>query len=251
MSGESVEILPEAHPWSAEGSRVGVLVVHGFTGNPSSMRGLAEAFAEAGYSVELPRLPGHGTTVEDMITTGWPDWSGEAEAALSRLQQRTDVQFVAGLSMGGALTVWLATRHPELSGIICINAAVGVQEEMVAGVKAMVEAGQSVMDGLGSDIADPEVTESAYDQTPLVPMLSFFEGLSGFNNDLARISQPVLILNSPQDHVVPPADSDLLAESVSGPVERVTLERSYHVATQDYDKDLIIEKALDFVSRNS
>ena len=69
------EILPGAEPWSAEGGPTGVLVLHGFTGNPSSMRGLAEAMAAAGHSVELPRLPGHGTTVDDMLTTSWADWA--------------------------------------------------------------------------------------------------------------------------------------------------------------------------------
>ena len=57
-------LLPGAEPWSAAGGPAGALCLHGFTGNPSSMRGLAEAFAAAGFSVELPRLPGHGTTVE-------------------------------------------------------------------------------------------------------------------------------------------------------------------------------------------
>jgi carboxylesterase len=49
--------------------------------------------------------------------------------------------------------------------------------------------------------------------------------------------------------VVEPANSDLLAEGVSGPVERVTLERSFHVATVDYDKDQIDERAVDFARR--
>ena len=246
-----VEVLPGAEPWSADGGSVGVLVLHGFTGNPSSMRGLAEAFAAAGYSVEMPRLPGHGTTIEDMLGTGWPDWSEAAEAALQRLSERTEVQFVAGLSMGGSLTCWLASNHAELAGLICINPAVSPQEDMRALVQQLVESGEVAMDGIGSDIADPEVVESAYSQTPLAPLLTLFDAAGEFAADLPRVTQPLLLMNSPQDHVVPPTDSDLLAESVSGPVERVSLERSYHVATQDYDKDLIIERALDFVARHS
>ena len=246
-----VEVLPGAEPWSADGGSVGVLVLHGFTGNPSSMRGLAESFAAAGYSVEMPRLPGHGTTIENMLGTGWPDWSEAAEAALQRLSERTEVQFVAGLSMGGSLTCWLASNHPELAGLICINPAVSPQEDMRALVQQLVESGEVAMDGIGSDIADPEVVESAYSQTPLAPLLTLFDAAGEFAADLPRVTQPLLLMNSPQDHVVPPTDSDLLAESVSGPVERVSLERSYHVATQDYDKDLIIERALDFVARHS
>jgi len=56
-------------------------VLHGFTGNPQSMRGLAVALADAGLTVEMPLLPGHGTAVEDMVPTRWEHWSGAAEAA--------------------------------------------------------------------------------------------------------------------------------------------------------------------------
>src|SRR5687767_1255334 len=105
-------MIPGAEPFSAAGSNGhGVLVCHGFTGNPQSMRGLAEAFAAAGFSVELPRWPGHGTTIEDMLETGWADWSGAAEAAYTDLAGRCLGEggrvVVAGLSMGGTLAVWL------------------------------------------------------------------------------------------------------------------------------------------------
>ena len=70
------DIIPGCEPWSAAGGPHGVLVLHGFTGNPQSMRGLAEAFAAAGFAVEIPLLPGHGTSVDDLDDTGWADWSG-------------------------------------------------------------------------------------------------------------------------------------------------------------------------------
>lgn len=240
-------IIPGAEPLSHAGGPVGVLVLHGFTGNPSSMRGLAEAFVAAGHTVEMPRLPGHGTHIDDMLATTWDDWSAAAETALVDLQSRTDEVVVAGLSMGGSLTAWLATRHPELSGIICINPAVAPQADMLAAVEAMVEAGQAVMDGIGSDVADPDVVESAYPQTPLAPLVSMFAVAEGIVADLPRIECPLLLFTSPQDHVVPPTDSDLLAASVSGPVERVSCDRSYHVATVDFDKDLIFERSVEFV----
>jgi carboxylesterase len=49
--------------------------------------------------------------------------------------------------------------------------------------------------------------------------------------------------------VVPPESSDLIAERVAGPLERVTLERSYHVATLDYDKDEIERRAVEFARK--
>jgi carboxylesterase len=245
------EVIPGAEDFRADGGPVGVLVLHGFTGNPSSMRGLAEAFAREGHTVVLPRLPGHGTTIADMMDTSWVDWSGAAEQALVELTGRSEVQFVVGLSMGGSIACWLASRHPELAGLVCINPAASAQDELRAVVREMLDAGETVIQGIGSDIADPDAVESAYLHTPIAPLLSLFEAAEDFGAELHRITQPMLLLNSVQDHVVPPGDSDHLAASVSGPVQRVTLERSYHVATQDYDKDLIIELAMDFVAQHS
>src|SRR4249920_1156269 len=101
------QILPGAEPWSSEGGPDGVLVLHGFTGSPQSMRGLAVAFAAAGFTVELPRLPGHGTSVEDFLTTTFADWSEAAELAYTDLAARCERVVVAGLSMGAMLAAWL------------------------------------------------------------------------------------------------------------------------------------------------
>src|ERR1035437_633044 len=84
------DVMPGCEPFSQHGGPSGVLVLHGFTGNPASMRWIAERAAEAGYSVELPRLPGHGTTVEDMITTTWADWSKTAEESYDELAARCE-----------------------------------------------------------------------------------------------------------------------------------------------------------------
>jgi carboxylesterase len=242
-------IIPGAEPWSADGGPHGVLVLHGFTGNPGSMRGLAEAFAAAGFAVELPRLPGHGTAVADMLDTTWDDWSGEAEAALGRLAARLDDGgriVVAGLSMGGTLTCWLAARHPELAGIVCVNPALEPVGPILELVDAAIAAGEETIDGIGSDIADPDATEASYPGTPLRPLKSMATAIDVLQPGLAAIDCPLLLFTSPQDHVVPPSSSDHLAASVSGPVERVSCDRSYHVATMDYDKDMLFERAVEF-----
>ena len=243
-----MQILEGAEPWSHHGTTSsGTLCLHGFTGNPTAMRGTAEAFAAAGFHVELPRLPGHGTTVEDMLTTGWSDWTGEAEAALARLSARCDKVVVVGLSMGGSLTVYLATKHPELVGIVGINPLVQpAADELIGMAAGMLDEGTLAIPGIGSDIADPDSSENSYASTPIGPFLSLMEGLRAMQGDIDAITCPVLIMTSPQDHVVEPINSDVLAEAVSGPVERVTLERSYHVATLDYDRDIVFSHAVAF-----
>jgi carboxylesterase len=243
-------IIPGAEPESIDGGPHGALVLHGFTGNCNSMRGVAHALAGAGFAVELPLLPGHGTTVEDMNTTTWSDWSAAAEEALEKLKARVPGKvIVTGLSMGGSLTAWLGTRHPELAGVAFVNAAVKLPEGMREGVQALIESGEEYMDGIGSDIADPDSVETAYQQTPLKPLLSLLDAEVDTLPKLSDITCPALIITSRQDHVVPPENSDVLADGVGGPVERIFLERSYHVATLDYDKDQVEKTIVEFATR--
>ncbi len=243
------DLVPGAEPWSADGGPVGALVLHGFTGNPGSVRGLAESLAAEGFTVDLPLLPGHGTTVDDMIPTGWNDWLTHAEARYQALAERCDQVVVVGLSMGGGLAAWLGSEHPEIAGLVCINAVVSVPEGMRSAVQEVLASGADRFAGIGSDIADPDVQESAYAETPLAPLLTMFDAADTLGDRLSRITSPLLVVTSPQDHVVPPVNSDLLATQASGPVERLVCDRSYHVVTLDYDKDLVLAATVDFATK--
>jgi carboxylesterase len=245
-------LIPGAEPFRADGGPHGALVLHGFTGNPQSVKGVARALAATGLAVECPLLPGHGTAIEDMLDTTWADWSGAAEAALDALRARLPDGgrvVVMGLSMGGTLATWLATRHADLAGVAVVNPLVEPSAELREMVAAAVAGGTEVFDGIGSDIAAPDVEESAYPGNPLRPLLTLLDAVEALQPDLERIACPVLVLTSREDHVVPPSNSDHLARSVSGPVERVMLERSYHVATLDYDRDLVEERIVGFAGK--
>jgi carboxylesterase len=244
--------MPGADPWQAEGGPAGVLVLHGFTGNPQSVRPLAEAFAAAGFTVSLPLLPGHGTRVEDMLPTRWEDWARAVERAYADLAARCDKVVVAGLSMGGTLTLDLAARFPEVAGIVLVNPlADGAAPGITATVAQLRGAGEELVPGIGSDIAKEGVVESAYPLTPVQPLLSLHAALGPLRGRLADVRCPVLLLASPQDHVVELASADLVERAVSGPVERVVLDRSFHVATLDHDAPLIEERAVAFARRVS
>jgi carboxylesterase len=243
-------LIPGAEPWSHDGGPLGAVCLHGFTGNPSAMRPVAQAFADAGFSVELPRLPGHGTSVADMQATGWHDWASEAEAAYARLSARCERVVVAGLSMGGSLALWLATRHADLAGLVCINPATQpLAPEVVHMVREMVAAGEHLIPGGRADIADPDAVDISYPDTPLVPLLSLMDALEGLQPSLELVTMPLLLLTSRQDHVIDPSSSDHVAALVKGPVERITLERSYHVATLDHDAALVCAAAVEFARR--
>jgi carboxylesterase len=241
-------ILSGAEPYSTTGDARGALVLHGFTGNPQSMRGLALAFADAGYTVEMPLLPGHGTDVADMVPTRWEDWSGAAEAAYVELAARCDSVVVVGLSMGGSLTVWLAQHHPEIAAIVLVNPLVSAPDDMGAAIDEMINGGMEMMPGVGSDIALEGSVELAYAEVPLRAAQSLFAAAKEIEGGLESVLCPVLLFTSAQDHVVDPVNSELLAAKVKGPVERIVLDRSFHVATLDYDKDEIEARAVEFAS---
>jgi carboxylesterase len=238
-----------AEPFSSEGRGAGVLVLHGFTANPHSMRPLAEALSEAGFGVELPLLPGHGTDIEDMLETTWSDWSRSAEEAFGNLSARCQPLAVVGLSAGGSLTCWLAERHPEIRCIAVVNPMIDPPAQSFRDVvRGILDSGATTVPGIGSDISKPGVAELAYPVTPLKAALSLFEGVDAVAADLSKIACPCLVFTSTQDHVVPPESSETLCRSVSGPVEQVVLEKSFHVATLDYDAEMLIDRVLAFVT---
>ncbi len=248
MPAVSAAILPGAEPFLHDGRPEGVLVLHGFSGNPHSMRPVADALADAGWSVSLPLLPGHGTVMEDMVPTRWDDWSAAAEDAYQHLAARCDAVALVGLSMGGSLACWLAERHPEIRGLALVNPLVQPPPaSVVTTVRQLVDSGTEIVPGIGSDIAKEGGVEVTYEGSPLRAVLSLFAGVQEVAAGLGKISCPVLLLSSRQDHVVDPASGDRLVAEVGGPVERVWLERSYHVATLDHDADEVVARTCELV----
>ena len=244
-------LLPGAEPFSAPGGPDGALVLHGFTGSPHSVRGLARALADTGLAVEAPLLPGHGTSMEDMLDTRWDDWREAAESAWADLADRCRRVVVAGLSMGGSLAAGLAVDHPDVAGLVAINPFIDPPapsfQDILRGLLAQGET--TIPAAGGNDIADPSASEVGYRGTPVAPLLSLCEGLEGLLPTLGAITCPLLIMTSATDHVVPPVSSDILAERVAGPVERVRLERSFHTVTLDHEREEVEQRAVSFVAK--
>lgn len=240
-----------ARSWSAPGGDVGVLVLHGFTGNPTSVRPLAERLAGAGLAVELPRLPGHGTTWRDLARTSWTEWAAEADAALDRLRARAATVAVAGLSAGGTLALHLAqTRPADVAGLALINPSISFRHPLKA-VAGLVGRVVPTLPAIGNDIARPDVDELPYDRVPLRAAASLFALQDHVRDRLAAVRAPTLVLTSRVDHTVPPADSTVILDGIGSPERaQVWLERSFHVATLDYDGDLIADRTLAFIDRH-
>jgi len=245
-----VPVLPGAEPYSHDGGDIGVLVSHGFTGTPMSMRPWAEHLAAAGFSVRLPRLPGHGTTWQEMNRTRFEDWYAAVDASLTELTTRCSKVVVAGLSMGGTLVTRLAEERPaDVSGLMLVNPAYRADDPRLAALPVVKRLVPSLA-AIGNDVRKEGVTEQAYTRTPLKALHSLVKAWDLVVHDLPSVTQPILLMRSAVDHVVPASSSALLLSRVSSKdVTEVVLENSYHVATLDNDAPRIFELSMDFVHR--
>jgi carboxylesterase len=240
----------EAVPAASDGQRVGVLLVHGFTGSPASMVPWGRHLAEQGLGVAVPRLPGHGTSWQKLNRATWADWYGEVDRSFEKLRADNDQVVVAGLSMGGALALRLAAdRGRELSGVVLVNAAVHTRRKDVLALPVLKHVVPS-LPGIANDIKKPGVEEHGYTRTPLRAADSMMHGWKQLIADLPRVTQPMLMFCSAEDHVVDTSSAEAIRASVSSrDVTERTLENSYHVATLDNDAPTIFEESTHFVRR--
>ena len=237
-------------PYLADGGRTGVLLLHGFTGSPASVLPWAQFLAEAGYSISVPRLPGHGTDWREMNNSTWHDWYRASEAALLDLSTNVDQLFIAGFSMGGALSVRLTERHPDLvTGLILLNPALLDPHGFMRRVSTL-RFFKATLRPTASDIAIPNPPIHGYRETPLRALHSLSQLIRDIRPRVRDIDQPILLFRSIQDHVVSAASSEfILHEAKSVDKKVVLLNNSYHVATLDYDAEIIHQESLAFIQR--
>jgi carboxylesterase len=245
-------VMPGAEPFSHDGGSTGVLLCHGFTGSPHSLRPWAEYLAGAGLSVSLPRLPGHGTTWQQMARTRWEDWYAEVNRAFEELRGRSDQIFVMGLSMGGCLALRLAeVRGAAVSGLVLVNPSVTADTRLFA-LAPVLKLVVPSLKGIASDIKKEGVTEVGYDRIP-VRAAATLPGLWRITKERLRdITQPVLVYHSTEDHVVGAASINVLRQAL--PPDQLTVrdcDNSFHVATLDNDAQAIFTGSLDFVRAHS
>jgi carboxylesterase len=247
-----LSVLPGAEPYVHDGSDTGILLIHGFTGTPQGLRPWGEYLADRGYTVHVPRLPGHGTTWQEMNRTRWEDWYAEADRAFRELHERCSRVFVGGLSMGGALALALAQEHgPRVDGLVLVNPAVKFEDWRVRLLPVLKHSVGS-LEAIGNDIKKEGVTELAYSRTPLRAAHSQLVAWKNVIRDLPQVTQPVLVMHSVDDHVVPASSSELvLARISSEDSTEILLHDSYHVATLDNDAPRIFEESARFIERLS
>jgi carboxylesterase len=239
-------VVPQVDAFAFEGGPTGALLLHGFSGNPSSLRPLGESLAARGHAVSCPRYPGHGTTWAELGSTRWQDWESEALGALAELRRRCDVVVACGLSVGAAMALHIAVRLPDaLHGVVAINPYVRNWRIAFA---SLVRPFHKAVKGVGDDIKKPGRTEVPYDRIPVSAIIQLNRFLKVVRSELPSMRLPLLLFHSAEDHVVPPGNTEQVLRRVGGnEKELILLPNSYHVATLDNDAATIVERTHEFI----
>jgi carboxylesterase len=249
---EPMPVIAGAEPYSHAGGSTGVLLCHGFTGSPHSLRPWAEYLAGAGLSVSVPRLPGHGTTWQEMSRTRWEDWYAEVDRGYEELRGRSGEIFVMGLSMGGCLALRMAElRGTGVSGLVLVNPSLAADTKLFM-LAPLLKLVIPSLKGVGSDIKKEGVRELAYDRVPVRAAATLPALWRLTQSRLGEVTQPVLVYRSAADHVVGPASMRVLQAAL--PPAQLTVRDcpdSYHVATLDNDAQTIFAGSLAFVRSHS
>lgn len=243
-----MSVIPNADPFHLAGGSVAILMVHGFTGSPVSVRPWAEGLHQRGFTVRVPLLPGHGRTWQEMNETAWPDWFEEIEKNLLDLQREHQRIFVAGFSMGGALSLKLAMKYREkIEGLLLVNPSVHDRRPIISLVPFLKYFVPSV-GGRGTDVAAPNPPRHSYGRTPLKALASLRHLWRDVERNLHQIDQPLMIGYSIHDHVVDPSNSETVIDNVSSiDIREVIFENSFHNVALDHDIEFLIEESHAFI----
>lgn len=252
---DAVVSVRGAEPWSAAGrgarGEVGVVITHGFTATPQVTRPMGQRLAAEGYAVEVPLLPGHGTTVSDLARTRYRDWYEHLQRTVDHLADRCDAVVLVGHSLGGTLSLDLASQRGDVvTAVVAINAPLTAPMSLLARLAPVLQyvvpyVPRGMVGLPADDIARIGVQEGAYGMVAARAARSFLRELPRIRSQLIDLTQPLLVVRSTIDHTVPPTDSTELLELVgSGDVRELECERSYHVVLLDHDAPIVEDAVL-------
>ncbi|MEO8856176.1 MAG: alpha/beta fold hydrolase [Burkholderiaceae bacterium] len=258
------------------GGRSGVLLIHGLTGTPAEMRFVANGLHQKGFTVYGMQLAGHCGSVEDLLRTGWRDWSDSVDQAATRMLQSVDRMFVAGLSMGALLALQLAEeRQRDVGGLALYGTAFRYDGWAIPAIARLsfllpwvcatgLCRGRSFMESFPYGIKDERIRnrlvgsmlagDSAAAGLPGNPwpsLAEFFRLSSNVRHRLDRVRAPCLAVHAAEDDIASLRNLEIVRRGVSGTFETLLLDNSYHMVTVDGQRQQLIERSARFFAELS
>jgi carboxylesterase len=229
-------------PFTFPRGRTGCLLLHGFPGAPAEMRLLGEYLAARDITVHAPVLPGMGTVPQDLYGIRWRDWVVAAEEGLALLRQRCAHLSICGLSMGGALTLYLAARH-SLEGVATLAPAIRPKDPLFEWMPLLYWLRPWIGPGNApDDLADPQARALTwhYHRYPSVAALQVYRLIHAARRSLPQIRCPVLIVQGPRDSALDPEGARWAYERIPVPDKTlVWLDRSGHNIAVDAEREAV------------
>ncbi len=252
----NTQTIPTTEPFFLQGNKTGILLIHGFTGTPKEMRWMGEYLnRELGATCLGIRLAGHATRPKDMVRSRWTDWTASVEDGYNILRGAADRIYLAGLSMGGALSLLMSTRL-DVKGVVTISAPYRMPAEhpawqirLFSYFKTYIRKSREAPD---SSWYDKEAFKG-HISYPLNPIRSAAELdvlLEKMRGALPKINVPVCMIHSRNDsYVVPENMENIYADLTVADKTKFYVEKSGHVATRDAERGRVFEIARDFIRR--
>jgi carboxylesterase len=247
----SSEELLLTKPFFIPGStQYGVLLIHGFTGTPAIWRDLASKLSKLGVSLSCPLLPGHGHQSSDLLTVHWEDWYQCVENAYLELNKRCSHVIVIGHSLGGALALMLASKHPSIQKLFLIAPAVYptllfrffIESGLASFLKML---GISYLPPISGNLKKRDAWEFSYPRTAINALLEIYACMQATQRILPQVKNATMIFQSRHDLLVPSNRTlEIVEQLSSGQKEVIWLDNSYHVILLDNDADNLTGKII-------
>ena len=248
-------VIPGAEPFAFGEGPDAILFLHGWTSSPRELRFLAERIAPLGFRCVGPLLKGHGTRLEDLAPTRFPEYLAECESAYADLASRHARVFVCGLSMGGLLALHLARRFP-VSGLVLIapfllpsGKTLGIPNRWLIG---RIPLPATLAKGSPGPILDPEglAGHLAYRAMPTASMVSVVLAGRRLRDSLPRIQAPALVFHAVHDRTSDFHGSQLLIEKLGSEDKTlIAFNRGNHVLTLDFPRARLEAEALAWLEK--
>lgn len=257
--------------YQLSGGRSGVLLIHGLTGTPTEMRFVAKGLHRNGFTVHAMQLAGHCGDEADLLKTGWRDWYQSVCQAADRLRGEVDHMFVAGLSMGALLALKLAADRPDevdgiglygttfvydgwtipwigrLSFMLPLVCSLGLgwnqrfMECFPYGIKD-----ERIRQRIANSMLNGDSAGGGLPGNPWPSLAEFYRLSFLVRRQLPSVRTPAMVVHAVDDDVASLKNVRMVVRGVSGPVETVLLENSYHMITVDQERDKVIERSTRF-----
>jgi carboxylesterase len=242
-------LMQGAEPIFIDGGETGIIFFHGFTASPYEGKDFAAHFAQKGYTVWAPLLPGHGTHPVDLVKTTWEDWYSYAENCFLELKQSCKKIILAGQSMGGSLALSLASRY-SIDAVITLAAAVFLKDWRLKLLPVAKKLLNYQYKSRGPDISLQEVKKNnaSYHKYPISSIEEFLKLLEHTKQNLKLVKAPLLLFHSKKDHTVTYKNMNYILNHVSSKIkEKITLQNSYHIISLDQEKTKVFKVIEDFI----